>query len=89
MIDTGNEKSIFDKIIAYENGDLFEDEMIDLFQELIDTGMLWQLQGHYGRMAMRLINAGLCHQRQSNAMAAAIKAVETIAPQTEMQEGVA
>lgn len=49
-----------DDIIAYENGDLGEDEIIALFQTLIDNGMAWTLQGHYGRTANDLIDAGLC-----------------------------
>lgn len=48
------------KIIAFENGELDERETIDLFQELIDTGIAWSLQGSYGRVAARLIDAGLC-----------------------------
>lgn len=45
-------------IIAYEQGDLDEDEVIELFQHLVDSGLAWQLQGHYGRTAMALIEAG-------------------------------
>lgn len=48
-----------DKIIAYESGELNEEETIELFQELVNSGLAWQLQGHYGRTAMDLINAGL------------------------------
>ena len=49
------------KIIAYEQGELDgdEEEVVRLFQHLVDTGMAWQLQGHYGRTAERMINAGL------------------------------
>lgn len=50
------------QIIAFENGNLSEDEVIELFQHLVDTGMAWQLQGSYGRMANNLINAGYVHR---------------------------
>ena len=48
-----------DTIIAYEQGELFQDEIVELFQELVDTGDAWRLQGSYGRMAAALIDAGL------------------------------
>ena len=49
-------------IIAYESGELTEEEMIDLFQHLVDNGMAWTLQGHYGRTAHAMIEAGLVHR---------------------------
>jgi len=49
-----------DQIIAYENGELSEEETVALFQNLIDSGMAWSLQGSYGRTARMLIEAGLC-----------------------------
>jgi hypothetical protein len=52
--------TMIDKIIAYEEGTLDEDETIALFQTLIDTGTAWTLQGSYGRMAASLIEAGQC-----------------------------
>lgn len=48
-----------DAIIEYEQGELNEEATIDLFQELVSTGMAWQLQGHYGRTARALLDAGL------------------------------
>ena len=38
-----------------------EEEQIEAWQYLIDTGMCWKLQGWYGRTAKRLIEAGICH----------------------------
>ena len=46
-------------IIAFEQGELDRDEIIELFQHLIDTGLCWQLQGVYGRTARLLLDAGL------------------------------
>lgn len=47
------------QIIAYETGELNHDEIVQLFQNLVDTGLAWSLQGHYGRTAQALIEAGL------------------------------
>ena len=51
----------FDDIIAFEQGELDGEDVIALFQRLIDNGMAWSLQGSYGRTAARLIEAGVCH----------------------------
>lgn len=52
-------------IIEFETGNLTDEEVIELFQELIDSGIAWSLQGSYGRMARRLIDAGYCHDKRS------------------------
>ncbi len=53
------------KIIKYESGEMDQEETISFFQELIDTGHAWRLQGHYGRTALRLIEYGLCQRALS------------------------
>jgi hypothetical protein len=58
--------SQIDRIIAFENGDLrSEDDIVQLFQELIDSGLVWSLQGSYGRLAKVLIDNGLCSPANS------------------------
>ena len=47
-------------IIRYEQGEMSEGEMIQMFQAMIDDGTVWDLQGHYGRQARALIEAGTC-----------------------------
>lgn len=54
------EMDMLDKIMSYEGGEMDEDSIIEFFQELIDNGMAWQLQGHYGRTAKHLIEIGVC-----------------------------
>ena len=56
----GDNRCSFDKIMAYEQGEMDEEECLDFFQGLIDTGLVWRLQGSYGRTAASLINAGYC-----------------------------
>ncbi len=47
-------------IIDFENGQLNEQETIEFFQDLIDSGQAWRLQGSYGRTAMAMIRGGQC-----------------------------
>ncbi len=52
-----------DKIIAYECGKMDDEQTIEMFQELIDDGSAWTLQGSYGRTARALIEAGHCQAK--------------------------
>ena len=61
-----NIRDITDKIIEYEAGLLPEDEEVAFFQELIDSGMLRCLQGHYHRTAQYLVDEGLCNYPSGN-----------------------
>ena len=43
-----------------------EEQVIEAWQHLIDTGTAWTLQGWFGRQAMALIEAGVCHPAGSD-----------------------
>lgn len=45
-------------IVQYECGELNDNETLELFSDLIKTGQAWRLQGHYGRTARAIIDAG-------------------------------
>lgn len=49
---------LVDRIIAYEQGDLSAEDTLALFSALVQSGDAWTLQGHYGRTATALIDAG-------------------------------
>ena len=50
-----------DFILKFEGGELeSHEEFVEGFQELIDDGTVWQLQGMYGRTAVQLLEAGEC-----------------------------
>jgi hypothetical protein len=38
-----------------------EEEVIEAWQLLIDTKLVWSLQGFFGRTAQDLIERGICH----------------------------
>ncbi len=43
-----------------------EDQVLDAWQHLINTGLCWQLQGWFGRTAQALIEQGLCSPATSH-----------------------
>lgn len=53
-------------ILAYENyEEQTEEELLAGFQYLIDTGLAWKLERHYGQHADALIKSGRCKQRET------------------------
>tara|TARA_Y100001938_G_scaffold139865_1_gene207303 strand:- start:727 stop:924 length:198 start_codon:yes stop_codon:yes gene_type:complete len=52
---------IVGKIMAFEQGELTNEEVYDLFQFLLDSGMIHSLQGSYQRMAEELLLAEKIH----------------------------
>ena len=55
-------KDLTQQIIMYESGELTDSQTIQLFQHLIDSGLVYSLQGHYGRTAEALIVDGFCQR---------------------------
>ena len=49
---------IAERADGYE--DVTEEEFLEAWQLLIDTGTCWSLQGFFGRTATQLIEAGHC-----------------------------
>jgi hypothetical protein len=47
-----------DLIIAFETGELSNDDTIRMFGEMVKDGSAWHLQGMYGRGAKSLIDRG-------------------------------
>ena len=46
-------------LLAWGSDELDRDGVIELFQHLVDSGLAWQLEGHIGRCAQSLIDAGV------------------------------
>jgi hypothetical protein len=46
--------------VIEDSEELDEEEYVQAFQTLIDSGVVWQLQGFYGREAIKLIQCGAC-----------------------------
>ena len=58
------DKTFIEKLGAYENDEMDQDEIIKFFQEMVDDGIAWKLQGHYGRVADVLIESGLVKEAE-------------------------
>ncbi len=54
-----NQMDLMSQVLDYEMGILEDDEVVEMFQELVNTGLAWSLQGSYGRTARDLIEQGV------------------------------
>ena len=50
--------NITTQMITYEEGNLDHEQIVELFQYLVSSGMIDHLQGSYHRMALFLIESG-------------------------------
>ncbi len=57
MMDNYTAVGIAEGFIESDN----ENQTIEAWQHLINTGLAWQLQGFFGRTATQLIETGVCH----------------------------
>ena len=55
-IDSFNAVGIAEGFIEAES----EEQVVEAWQFLIDSGLAWQLQGFFGRTASQLIQQGIC-----------------------------
>lgn len=51
---------IVTRLEAYEAGKLSQEETFRLFQELIDTGLVYQMSQEYQKRARSLVEVGIC-----------------------------
>lgn len=63
----------FTDIIDFESGEMDEEQLSEFFQGMINSGVVWRLQGHYGRTAVALIEAGECMTAEDYAAGEAIR----------------
>ena len=65
-MDTFNAVGIAEGFVEAES----QEQAIEAWQYLIDTGLAWQLQGMFGRTAAHLISEGICTDNNRAAQAA-------------------
>jgi len=53
---------LLSRMIEFEEGSLDMEGTVELFQELVNNGMAWTLQGFYGRTAAELLRLGMISQ---------------------------
>jgi hypothetical protein len=51
--------SLMQRVVEYESEEHSLEWIVQLFADLIATGLAWQLQGRYGREAKAMIDEGI------------------------------
>ena len=51
--------NLVDRVIAFEDGELSQEEVLELFSELLKTGVIYGFQGRYHREVAMFIDSGL------------------------------
>lgn len=64
-MDTFNAVGIAEGFIECDD----QDQILEAWQTLVNTGMAWNLQGWFGRTAQALIDEGLIHDPRAEASA--------------------
>lgn len=55
-------EQIVEQILDWENGEMDFKAEVEFFQQLVESGLCWELQGMYGRRAKQLLDAGLIQE---------------------------
>jgi hypothetical protein len=61
-------QDLLNAIISYEMDELTDEQVANLFQELHDTGLAYDLQGSYGRTAQYMIEHGLIQDTRTTSL---------------------
>ena len=51
---------LLQKMDNFSNGQMTEDQKIDFIQEIVDTGLVWDMHKKYIFQAEKYLNAGKC-----------------------------
>ena len=49
-------------LVGIDETELTKEMYLEAWQHLVDTGLAWQLQGSFGRMAQQLIDEGVINE---------------------------
>ena len=56
-----NNMNMYDAVMNVEDQQCDEQTFIASMQHLINTGVVWSLHERFGRLAVEMVDAGVCH----------------------------